>query len=328
MSKILITGGAGFIGYHLAKYLSEQKNEIVLVDNFFRGKKDAELNKLLSKPNIKMVEADLTSKLSWAKIGTGYDYIYHLISINSFKSFSEIPHEVLRVGLTTTLNILDWLHKDNGNPKAKILYTSSNEIYTGTTKSFGQIMIPTPENIPAVIPNIYDPRWSYAGQKLIGEILFVHYSKAYNFRMVIVRPHNIYGPRGGFDSMIPKMIEKIKKNINPFPLINPNENRSSCYINDTVEAMVTVTESNKTDGGTYNIGSNTETTVREIVEVIFNIMNWHPKTFDIKESPGDNFMHCLPDISKIEHDTGWKPKVTLENGLKETIKWYLSNQQS
>lgn len=323
MSKILITGGAGFIGYHLAMHLSEKNNDIVLADNFSRGKKDAELETLLAKPNVKMVEADLTDRASWSKVGTGYDYVYHLISINSFKLFKEFPHEVLRVGITTTMNVLDWLHKENENSKAKILYTSSNEVYMGAMEPFGPLPIPTPENIPEVIPDAYDPRWSYAGQKIMGELLFIHYSKAYNFRMVIVRPHNIYGPRGGFDSMIPKMIDRVHKRIDPFPLLSPKENRSSCFIDDVVEAMVAAMESAKTDGGTYNIGTDSETTVQEIIETILKIMKWRPQKFDLKENSGDSALHCLPDISKIKKDTGWAPKTSLEEGLEKTVEWYL-----
>lgn len=327
MAKILITGGAGFIGYHLATCLSLRGNEIVLADNFSRGKKDAELMTLLAKPNVKMIEADLTDYASWSKIGTDYDYIYHLISINGFKFFKEIPHEVLRVGLTTTLNVLNWLHKVNGNPKAKILYTSSNEVYMGATEPFGSLPIPTPEKIPAVIPDTYDPRWSYAGQKIMGELLLIHYAKAYDLRMVIVRPHNIYGPRAGVDSMIPKMINRIQKRTEPFPLISPQENRSSCYISDVIEAMVLATESAKTDGGTYNIGSDTETTVQEILETMFKIMDWKPQKFDIKENPSDSSLHCLPDISKLKNDAGWSPKISLEEGLQKTIEWYAQINQ-
>lgn len=328
MSKILITGGAGFIGYHLAVALSHSQNEVVLADNFSRGKKDAELEALLAKPNVKMIEADLTDRTQWKKIGTGYDYVYHLISINSFKLFKEIPHEVLRVGLTTTLNVLDWLRTENANPNAKILYTSSNEVYMGAATSFGPLPIPTPERIPEVIPDTYDPRWSYAGQKMMGELLFIHYAKAYNLRIVIVRPHNIYGPRGGFDSMIPKMIDRIQKKVEPFPLMSPKENRSSCYVSDVIDGMIAAMESAKTDHGTYNIGGDEETTVGELLETMFKIMDWKPKTFDTKENPGDSDLHCLPDISRLKNDAGWSPKVSLEEGLKKTIEWYLATPQS
>ena len=251
MSKILITGGAGFIGYHLAKLLSERKgNNITLVDNFSRGKNDEELESLLKLPNINLIEADLTNKESWDKIGSGYDYIYHLVSINGFKQFLEIPHEVLRIGITTTINALEWLRAKNGKSGAKILYTSSNEVYTGALEAFGKLPIPTPENIPVIIADTHNPRWSYAGQKLINELFFIHYAKAYNLRMVIVRPHYIYGPRAGYDSMIPKIIERVKNRIEPFPIIGGDDSRSYCYIDDAVEGIISAMESEKTDGET------------------------------------------------------------------------------
>jgi UDP-glucose 4-epimerase len=322
MAKILITGGAGFVGFHLAATHANKDDEVVIADNFFRGKRDAEFEALLAKPNVRMIEADLTDRSSWSKIGNGYDYIYHLISINGFKYFKEIPHEVLRVGITTTLNVLDWMVKENNNPKAKILYTSSNEVYMGAPEPYGPLPIPTPEKIPVVIPDVYDPRWSYAGQKIMGELLFIHYAKAYNLRTVIVRPHNLYGPRGGFDSMIPKMIDRIQKRTEPFPLISPKENRSSCYISDVIDAMMAAMHSTKTDGGIYNIGGDSEITVGELLEKMFKIMNWKPSKFDLKENPGDSSLHCLPDISRLKSDADWQPKISLEDGLRKTIEWY------
>jgi nucleoside-diphosphate-sugar epimerase len=324
MAKILITGGAGFVGFHLALKLSEGKSEIVLADNFSRAKKDADLESLLKKKNVKTVEVDLTDIREWKKLGTGYDYVYHLASINSFKLFQEIPHEVLRVGMSITMNALEWFRKENGNPNAKILYVSSNEVYMGTTV-YAEIPVPTPENVPVIIPDTYDPRWSYACQKMVSELFFIHYAKAYNIRMVIVRPQNIYGPRAGYDSMIPKFIDRIAKRVEPFPLISPNENRSSCYIGDVVEAMKLAIESPKTDSQTYNIGASHETTVKEILDSMFNIMGWHPQKFDTKESPDDSKKHSLADVSKIKRDTGWEAKVSLKEGLKKTIGWYTDN---
>jgi nucleoside-diphosphate-sugar epimerase len=89
--------------------------------------------------------------------------------------------------------------------------------------------------------------------------------------------------------------------------------------------MVTATESTKTDGGTYNIGGDAETTVGELVETMFKIMKWRPTKFDLKENISDESLHCLPDISKIRNDTGWKPKISLETGLRKTIEWYSKN---
>jgi UDP-glucose 4-epimerase/UDP-glucuronate decarboxylase len=328
MSKILITGGAGFIGYHLAKRLATQNHDVIIVDKIIPNNKDREFNSLLLFPNVKILEADIADETAWGKIDEGYDFVYHLVSINGFKQFQNIPHEVLRVGLTTTMHALNWFKTKNNKPNAKILYSSSNEVYIGALKAFGTLPLPTPENVPLVVSDTYNPRWSYAGQKLISELLFIHYSKAYNFRMVIVRPHYIYGPRGGYESMIPKIIGRIKSRIDPFPLMGEDDSRSYCYIDDTIEAMIIAMESQKTDGETYNIGSNHKTTIKELTETMFTIMGWRPVKFEIKDSPDGKINHFLPDISKIKRDTGWKEKTSLKDGLKKTIEWYDTNPKN
>ncbi|OGZ04664.1 MAG: hypothetical protein A2648_01025 [Candidatus Lloydbacteria bacterium RIFCSPHIGHO2_01_FULL_41_20] len=325
MSKILITGGTGFIGYHLAKRLAGQGHEIVLADNFFRSRKDADLLALLEKPNVKLIEVDLTEKSSWEKLGTGYDYVYHFVGINGTKLFYEIPHEVLRIGVSTTMNAIEWFHTKNGKVGAKILYTSSNEAYASALEAFGKLPLPTPENVPLVISDTYNPRWSYGGQKLIGELFFIHSSKAYNFRMSIVRPHNFYGPRAGYEHVIPEIAGRIDKHVEPFPIFGADDTRSFCYIDDAVEAIQMVMESEKTDGKTYHIGTHVETVIQDLVEKMFSIMGWHPEKLDIKNSPEGSVKRRLPDVSKIKRDTGWEAKIELEEGLRKTIDWYRKN---
>ncbi|MEN9524556.1 MAG: hypothetical protein RL536_625 [Candidatus Parcubacteria bacterium] len=327
MSKILITGGTGFIGYHLARRLIEQDNEITIVDNFFRSEKDENLQNLLKEPGIKLIEADLTAPESWDRVGIGYDHVYHLVGINGTKLFYEIPHEVLRIGVTTTLNALDWFRTKNNKLRAKIIYTSSNEVYAGSLEAFGKLLIPTPENVPLVIADSYNPRWSYAGQKLIGELLFIHYSKAYNFRMSIVRPHNFYGPREGYMHVIPEIIERIKQKVDPFPIFGADDTRSFCYIDDAVTAIQKVMESEKTDGGTYHIGTHEETMIKNLIEMMFDIMKWHPKKLDIRNSPEGSVKRRLADVSKIKSELGWEAKISLKEGLEKIIEWYLVHPQ-
>lgn len=326
MKKILITGGAGFIGYHLAKHLLNQEYEVVIADNFFRSEHDADLENLLKQPNVKLVTADLTIPASWENIGNGYDYVYHLVGINGTKLFYEIPHEVLRIGITTTLNVLDWFRTKNNKPGAKILYTSSNEAYAGALEAFGKLPIPTPENVPLVIADPYNPRWSYAGQKLISELLFIHYSKAYNFRMSIVRPHNFYGPREGYMHVIPEVIERIKQKTEPFPIFGADDTRSFCYIDDAILAIQGVMESEKTDEGTYHIGTREETVIMDLVETMFNLMGWRPKNLEIKKSPLGSVKRRLADVSKIKMDIGWEAKTNTKEGLEKTIAWYNSRK--
>ena len=323
--KALITGGAGFVGSHLAKRLVNSGYEVVIADNFFRSEKDADLKELLAHPSVTMIEGDLTKAESWDKLGSGYDHVYHLASINGTKLFYEIPHEVLRIGIMSAFHALDWFREKNGKKDAKILFTSSNEAYAGALEAFGKLPIPTPENVPLVIADTYNARWSYGGQKLIGELLFIHYAKAYNFRMSIVRPHNFYGPREGYLHVIPEIIERARQKTDPFPIFGSDDMRSFCYIDDAVEAIQAVMESSKTDGGTYHIGSNDEIVIKDLIEKIFTIMNWHPDKLDIKSSPAGSVKRRLADVSKIKKDTGWEAKTSLDEGLKKIVDWYLKN---
>jgi len=321
--RVLITGGAGFIGYHLAKRLILQGQNVVLVDNFFRGERDNDLKKLLVNPNIKLIETDLTEKSGWEKVGTGYEHVYHLVGINGTKLFYEMPHEVLRIGVASTINGLDWfINKNNGG---KILYTSSNEAYAGAKEAFGQLPIPTPENVPLVVADPFNPRWSYGAQKLIGELFFIHYSKAYNFRMSIVRPHNFYGPREGYDHVIPEIINRTMNRIDPFPIYGSQDKRSFCFIDDAVEAMQMVMESEKTDGQIYHIGAPYEAKATYLAKSIFSLAGWEPKNIDLHNSPIGSVSRRLPDVSKIRRDIGWSPKTSLEEGLKKTYEWHVSN---
>lgn len=322
MKRVLITGGAGFVGYHLARHLHDRGGyDITLADNFFRGARDADLTALLSMPNIRLVEGDLTKPECWEILGSGYDEIYHLAGINGTKLFYEIPHEVLRIGVMTTMNALEWFRSRNGTPNAKILYTSSNEAYASGVE-LGIIPIPTPETAPLVIADPYNPRWSYGGQKLIGELLFINYARAYNLRMSIVRPHNFYGPRAGYDHVIPETIGKIMDQKDPFPLFGADNTRSFCYIADATLAMQCVMESEKTDGGTYHIGSTEEIAIGELVEQIFILAGWRPRTIERRDAPQGSVKRRLADVSKIKADTGWSATTPIAKGLEETIRWY------
>ena len=328
MKKILITGGAGFIGYHLSKRLASQGETIVIADNIFRSKHDADLAAVLALPNVALIEADLTRWDNWEKLGSGFDEVYHLVGINGTKYFYEIPHEVLRIGVMTTLNALEWFRTINNKPDAKILYTSSNEAYASTLEAFGTLPLPTPENVPLVIADPYNPRWSYGGQKLIGELFFINYARAYNFRMSIVRPHNFYGPRAGYEHVVPGLVGKISSKLDPFPLPGADETRSFCYIDDAAEAIEMVMESKATDGGTYHIGTTVETTMKELAEGMFTLMNWRPKEFAITNGPEGSVKRRLADVSKIKRDTGWQASTSLEDGLRKTIDWYLANPKT
>lgn len=328
--KILITGGAGFIGYFLSKHLLENGGkdlELVLVDNLQRGKVDNDFKSMLEDSRVKFLNLDLTDQAVYKQFGNGYDHVYHLAAVNGTKIFYEIPHEVLRINTLSLIYMLEWFKKEN--PQGKFCFTSSNEAYASALSAFGQLPIPTPEKVPLVIDDPYNARWSYASTKLVGELFVIHYAAKCNFRALIVRPHNFYGPRAGYGGhVIPDFCERIAKQVDPFPIYGADDTRTFCYITDAVRAMQMLMDSPKTDGQpieTVHIGDFEEITMRELSEKLFKVTGWKPTKLDIKNSPPGSVKRRLADVTKLQNLTGWKPEVSLEDGLKKTYDWYLVN---
>lgn len=327
--KILITGGAGFIGYHLARHLlAVSSARLVLVDNLFRGRMDADLKALLKNPRTTFLNLDLTDPRAYLRLGIGYDEVYHLAAVNGTGIFYELPHEVMRINTATVFFFLEWFRKKN--PRGKIMFTSSNEAYAGGLSSFGKLPIPTPESVPLVIADTYNPRWTYAGTKLLGELFMIHYARMYNFRGVIVRPHNFYGPRAGYNHVIPELACRIVSRADPFPVYGATDTRSFCYIEDAVRAIRLLMESNATDKQpieTVHIGVQTETPIRELVHALFDVAGWKPKKLDIHPSPVGSVARRCGDVRKIKNLVGWTGEVSLMEGLRRTYEWYVRNPQ-
>ena len=208
MSKILVTGGAGFIGTNLINSL-KQSHEIIVFDNEFRGSFNN-----ISDNNIKLIKGDITKFSDWEKIPEEIDSVFHLGAINGTKFFYEIPEKVLDVNIKGVQNLLEFSRKRDVKD---ILFTSSSEVY-GFPKVF-----PTPETEQMVIPNPYNPRFSYSGSKIIGELLCINFAKKYDFKYTIVRYHNIYGPNMGHEHVMPQFIKKLSKNNDFFVIIKASE---------------------------------------------------------------------------------------------------------
>lgn len=318
--NVLITGGAGFIGLHLTKLHVGLGDSVTIIDNFFRGKSDPEFKKIVNEGNVTLLETDLTTLEGWNQINGDFDYVYHLAAVNGTDLFYKIPHEVLRINLLTAIYSLEWFK--NQSKKSKILFTSSNEAYAGALEAFNQLPIPTPEDVPLVISDVKNPRWTYASTKAVGEQLYLHYAKSYGLRTVIVRPHNFYGPRAGFNHVIPQFIERITKKTDPFTIFGADDTRSFCYIQDAVEAMLAVMESDKTDNDIYHIGTSEETVIKDLAETLFDISKWHPNKIKLDKSPEGSVKRRLADVSKIEEAVGWKAQTNLHDGLVKTFNWY------
>ncbi len=329
MKKILITGAAGFVGCHLARHLLglEKDIELVLADNLQRGRMDDDFKAILNDKRVKFLTLDLTDLNAYNELDSGYDHVYHLAAINGTKLFYEIPHEVMRVNMLSLIYMLEWFRKNNKD--GKFCFTSSNEAYAGALSVFGILPMPTPEKVPLVIDDPYNPRWSYASTKLVGELFVINYARMYGFRALLVRPHNFYGPRAGYHGhVIPDFSERIAAKVDPFPIYGADDTRTFCYITDGVRAMQMLMDSPKTDGQpieTVHIGDSLEITMKELAEKMFEVTGWQPKSVDIKNGPAGSVKRRLADTTKLRGLTGWKPEVPIERGLKETYDWYLNH---
>jgi nucleoside-diphosphate-sugar epimerase len=326
--KILITGAAGFIGYHLSRNLLDTYDnvELVLVDNLQRGKMDNEMKELLKNPGVDFIQLDLTDLESYQQLGGGYDHVYHLAAVNGTDLFYKIPHEVLRVNTLSLIYMLEWFRTENQT--GKFCFTSSNEAYAGGLTAYDQLPIPTPEDVPLVIEDTYNPRWSYGGSKLIGELFVINYAKQYDLQAVIVRPHNFYGPRAGYSHVIPQFCMRLTEKVDPFPIYGSSDTRTFCYIEDAVRAMRLLMASKKTDSRpieTVHIGDSQEIVMGDLLEKMFDVAGWKPDRVELKEGKKGSVTRRLADVSKLRALTDWKPEISLSEGLKKTYEWYQKN---
>ncbi len=318
--KALITGGAGFIGFWLSRRLALQGYDVTIVDNFARGREDDEFRELLAMPNVTFVHADITDPRSFEQLGTGYDHIYHLAAINGTGNFYSIPDKVLKVGILGTINILDWFIQQ---PKGKLLFSSSSETYAGAVRLLGDSFpIPTPETVPLVVEDPSNVRWSYGGSKILSEIAIHSYAKAHAMnRFTIVRYHNIYGPRMGFEHVVPQFIERIVKKENPFALYGGHETRTFLYVDDGAWATQLIMENESTNGQTFHIGrSDDEIKIMDVAKILFAIAHVNP-AFEVRSSPAGSVTRRCPDTTKLRA-LGFAPTVDLREGLKRCYDWY------
>jgi nucleoside-diphosphate-sugar epimerase len=316
--KVLIIGGAGFVGLNIAKYLSENRDyEITIADNFFRGNKDEILKELVDEYGIRVIEGDLTNPSAFNQFDNNYDYVYMLASVVGVDYTFKIPNELIRINTSLILNTLEWLK----NSKCKkVLYTSTSECYAGTIESCGY-SIPTDEKVPLCIDDIAHPRFTYAVTKMLGESGFHNYSRVFGFEVIIIRYHNVYGPRMGFKHVIPHIAQRFIKNEDPFMIYGADQTRAFCYISDAIEGTVAAMESSNSNGKTYHIGTMEEISIEDLIRYTGKIVGFKGSYKKAPTYPGSVSRRC-PDISKAKKELNYNPKVTWKEGLEKTINWY------
>jgi nucleoside-diphosphate-sugar epimerase len=309
--KVHVTGGAGFIGSRLVRRLIDKGHDVTVFDNVSRGSVD-KLEPVLD--DITFVQGDIRDYDALNDAVDFPDLIYHLAAINGTKHFYERPVEVMEVNIAGAQNAARVAEERDCE---RLVFASSSEVY-GYPSEF-----PTNENHALQIMNPKNPRFSYAGSKIIGEQYVINKLDDSGVEYTILRPHNIYGEAMGEDHVIPEFIEQIVTD-KPFTIYGDGkQTRSFCYISDTVGGFYKAGIESTAADGIYNIGTQNEITINELADRLFDVAGKSPNIehIDSEELAGST-RRRQPDISKARDELGYEPEVSLDEGLTKTFNWY------
>ncbi len=315
--KILVTGGAGFVGSHICERLVAEGKEIVIVDNlhnFYDPKiKLSNLKGLAQNPNVTILNADIRdaniqSELSKFEISS----VLHVAAIAGVRPSMLNPGEYIDINVKGTLNILEFARKADAD---KFIFSSSSSVYGDVPLS----ELPVAETVE---PKPISP---YAASKLGAEILCNTYLKTFGLDTTILRYFTVYGPRQRPDEAISKFTSLILKN-QPIEIFgNGEQQRDFTYVSDAVEGTLLALRSKNCSGETINIAGGKRISVNELVKIISNILGSQPRIiFSDKKAGEASNTHA--DISKAEKILGYKPKVSMEEGIRNFVQWFKSQQ--
>jgi UDP-glucuronate decarboxylase len=317
--RILITGGGGFIGLRLASTLAgDPQNDITLVDNFARGRQDRELAELCGRPGVRLLNLDLRDPASYAGLGGGYDEVYHLAALLGVENVLRRPVDVLRVNLLMTAQLLEWFIAGGGE---KLLFSSTSEAYAWTLQ-FHPLPIPTPEDVPLALTDLRNPRSTYAGSKIFGELAVAQYCASAGKPYVITRYHNVYGPRMGNDHVIPQLYRRALDGQRPLVVYSADHVRAFCFVQDAVDVTVAAMRAPAAENETFNVGNDSE----EIAmgDLALRILACAGIEAEISPQTAENdpIKRRCPDVSKARRVLNYAPAVSLDQGLGMMLPWY------
>jgi len=303
IKRAVVTGGAGFIGSHIADELVARGYQVAIIDDLSTGNKE-NIASLLNQNHVEFTEGSIADLSVLTKLFRGAKYVFHLAAIPSVPRSIENPQASHEANITGTLKVL--LAARDAAVK-KVVYASSCAVYGGTCT------LPIKED---TLPN---PQSPYAVTKLAGEYYCQVFHQVYGLPTVCLRYFNVYGPRQDPDSeysaVIPKFIQRV---LNDKPLLilgDGEQTRDFTFITDVVEANILLAESQAT--GIFNIGSGQRISIAHLAKLLIGLAGNNVKLIHKEPRPGD-IKHSLADISKAQ-SFGYKPKYSLERGLAETI---------
>jgi nucleoside-diphosphate-sugar epimerase len=320
VSRILVTGGNGFIGSGLVKALVKAGNHVRVLDDNSRGsaRRLADVAK-----DVEFIGADVRNPGEVEKAAQGVDEVHHLAFVNGTEFFYSQPDLVLDVGVRGMVNVIDACRKQG---IGTLVLASSSEVYQTPPT------VPTDETAPLTIPDPLNPRYSYGGGKLISELMAINYGRKFFKRVLIFRPHNIYGPDMGWEHVIPQLASRLNSvaSVQRAGVLRleiqgtGKETRSFCFIDDLIAGIMVMREKGE-HLGIYHVGTTEEVTIADLAHRIGDHYGRGIELVAGKSAAGGPARRC-PDISKLTK-LGYKPRVPLSEGLKPTLDWYRQNAE-
>ena len=315
--KVLITGGAGFMGFHLAKRLAEDGYRVDLVDSLARGVRDPELEELLSRPRATLIVRDLLNPDALDDLADDYDFVIHLAALLGVANVRQRPYDVLTFNDILLQRMIDFSRRQKA--LRRLLFPSTSEVYGGTLRYF-DMPVPTPESTPLAVNDLAEPRTSYMLSKILGEAL-CRYS---GLPFTIFRPHNVYGPRMGLSHVVPELLKKARDlgNDEALEVYSPSHKRTFCYVSDAVEMIVRMMETPSCEGETLNVGNEEpEVAIGELARIILKTVGRDNDILPMPDTPGSP-QRRAPDMTRTTGLIGFRAQVDPADGVARTYRWY------
>ena len=305
--KILVTGGSGFIGSALAGNFIEQGHEVRVLDNGSRG----DLRRLKKyESHFDYLEGDVRDSKKVDKALRDIEVVFHLAYVNGTANFYRQPINILNIAIDGLRNLIN--SKFRGS-LGQIYLASSSEVYQNPG------VFPTPTNVPLIVPDVTNARYSYGLGKIIQEFMLFH-SDLVDVKKVVFRPHNVYGPDMGNMHVIPELFEKILSAEDGQLTLKGDgtHTRSFCHISDFADAIDLIMGSSTT-GEILNIGTLEEVSVKELAHRIMDVLDMHMNV-NFSDTPLGETSRRVPDITRIQ-EMGFTQKISLSEGLKHYNLW-------
>jgi UDP-glucose 4-epimerase len=313
--RYLLTGGSGFIGAAIVRRLLAAGQRVRILDNHSRGSR-RRLADVAA--DIEVIVADIRDAEAVSKAVAGADSIIHLAYVNGTEFFYSKPKEVLDVGIRGMLNVLDACERWD---VPELVLASSSEVYQTPA------LVPTPEEVPLCVPDVLNPRYSYGGGKLACELMALNYARTRRERLLIFRPHNVYGPDMGWEHVLPQFIvracaaiEQHPSGMVPFPIQGDgSQTRAFVHIDDFAAGFMVMLERGL-HMNIYNIGNREELAIRDVAARVMRHFGRQARIIAGAPAPGGTARRC-PDITKLAA-LGYVPRISFDAGLPSIADWY------